>query len=237
MPRRSKRKGKGGARNPVANDVVTVNISRNASAVLTQFPKDDYQRRQRNWLLTETPPKSISNQIVWIRGTAALAASLGISNSAPFESNYSFNFANLTDLSGLTGYFDQYCIYSVVVTISCNYIASNTNSRGFGTLTTAIDYDNVNNVGSLAQVQAFESAMTTELTTGTSHQRLIKPTVAPALYSGGSFTNFGISRMWVDGSNNTTPHYGLRTFFVNNGVAGLVVDINAVLTVGLRNNW
>jgi hypothetical protein len=210
--------------------------SRTASAAQTQFPKEDLVRRNRSWLLTQSPPRSIANQIYWVRGNFQLAAGTGISNSVPSELNFSFAFSDLVDNVGLATYFDQYCIYSVVITVTANYIASNTNSTGFGTCTTAIDFDNVTPLGSYPLIVAYESAQTTELTLGTSIQRLIHPCVAQAVYSGSAFSNFAVSRTWIDSTNTSTPHYGFRSIFVNNGVAGFKVDYNASYIVGLRNN-
>lgn len=202
---------------------------------MVQAPQQDFDRRVPSWMLTQTPPKSIRNQIYWIQGK--LQTQLTISNSVPTESNYPFQFADLVDLVGLAAFFDQYCLYSVTVNITPDFEGAGSTLYTFGSCVTAIDYDNTTNLGVRDKVLAFSSAVVTELNTGQSVQRYIKPCVAPALYStGASLSGYGVSRMWVDSNVTTVPHYGFRSFFVSNTVNGLSVTNDFTYIVGLRNN-
>jgi len=234
MPKKGRKKG--GTRQAVPNDMMTVASSRTVGTAQNNFVKEDLFRRQQSWLLTQTPPKVVGNQIHWVRGTFQNARQ-AISNSVPTELNLTFQLSDLVGLVGLASFFDQFCIYSVTTSIGINYTASNTNSISFGTLVTAIDYDSNTTLGSLTAVQAFESSNTTELANGAVVQRLVKPAVAPALYNGSAFSSYGIARTWIDSASPNTPHYGLRSFFVNNGIASTIATYDSTYIIGFRNNY
>jgi len=232
MPK-NKSRNRRSARAPNANDAMMIASTKSTAIGETFFPKEDFFRRQGSWLLTQTPPRNISRQIYWVKSNLELAVT--VSASAPTEFNTSFALSGLTDTAGLAGFFDQYCIYSVVVSINFNY--SGTTPGGLGTMITAIDYDNVTNLGSFAAVEAYESALVTKVNPTQSVQRLVHPAVAPALYSGSAFTNFGISRMWVDSANTSTPHYGFRSFFISNVGTTLTATFDFAFVVGFRNSY
>jgi hypothetical protein len=200
-----------------------------------EVPKQDFGRRPPSWMLNQTPPRSVRNQIYWIQGKNHFQTT--ISNSVPTEYNFGFTFADLADLVGLAAFFDQYCIYSVTVNLTPDFEGAGSTLYTFGTVATAIDYDNVNNVGTFAQVESYASCVIQELTSGQSLQRYIKPCVAPALYSSSAaFSGYGVNRMWVDSSVTSVPHYGFRSLFISNTVSGLSVSFDVNYIVGLRNN-
>jgi len=229
-----KKKGKG-KRRVIPNDAMIVASSRSTGAGLVNFVKEDLTRRQARWLLTETPPMNISNQIHWVKATSQFARQ-SVSNTVQTEANFSFALSDLNGVVGLSGFFDQYCIYSVTCSLTPNYIVGSSNTQGFGSLCTAIDYDNIANLGTITAVAAFGTSNMMELSMGVSVQRFIKPAVATALYSGSAFSNFGIGRTWVDSVNTSTPHYGIRSIYANNQVSGLIVDYDFTYVVGFRNN-
>jgi len=188
-----------------------------------------------NWALTQVP-RSIRNNITWCIGH--LQGVTTISSSVPTEANFSFQLGDIIDLSGLGLFFDQYCIYSVVATLTPRQSTPGTGVNSFGTVVTAIDYDNINALGTVSAVLSFQSAMQTELSIGQSVQRYIKPTVAPALYASNNLTlqGFAVGRFWVDSANINVPHYGLRSIYEGNTQNGLVVAYDYTYTLGFRNN-
>jgi hypothetical protein len=201
---------------------------------MVAFPREDLARPIPDWRLTQVPPIP-RNNITWIQGKRQVVNT--ISNSVPSEFNLTFFFSDLVDLVGLAGFFDQYCIYSVTVSITPNFEGAGSTLYSFGTCATAIDYDNAGNLGSLNAVEAFESCVITELSPGQTIMRYVKPCVAPALYtSSAAFSGYGVERLWVDSSVTTVPHYALRSFFVNNTVSGLSCTFDLSYVVGLRNN-
>jgi hypothetical protein len=199
-------------------------------------PSQDFARRMPSWLLVQSPPRELRNQIYWIQGKRQ--QTLTISNSVPTENNVSFQFQDLTDLYQLTTYFDQYCLYSITVNITPDFEGAGSTLYTFGSVATAIDYDNTNSLGGgFAALESFNSCVVCELTPSQSLQRYLKPCIAPALYtSGAAFSGYGVQRLWVDSSTPNVPHYGFRSIFIANTVSGLSCTMDYNYVVGLRNN-
>jgi len=196
----------------------------------------DIKARPTSWALTQNPPPNIINRIFWTQQTYSVAIS--IPAAATFvESNYSIALSNCAQTLALQNLFDQYCIHSAVFSF-----APRLGQVGFaepGRFVTAIDYDNINNLGSAALIQEYASAETTELVTGQSIQRTLQPCVAPSLYNVNTTTatGYGTGRFWVDSANATTPHYGIRTgfFYSNIGNPAFGIEINVALVLGFRS--
>jgi len=240
MPSKSNRKNRGRRSNRTGGEQSSTDrlIAQSAQVVgrgEVIVPSADFQRRMPSWLLTQTPPRNLRAPITWVQGK--LQTVLSISNAVPTENNVTFKFTDLVDLVGLAGYFDQYCIYSVTVNITPDFEGAGSTLYTFGAVATAIDYDNINNLGSFAAVEAYNSCVVAELTPSQSIQRYLKPCVAPALYTSGSgFSGYGVQRMWIDSGITSVPHYGFRSLFISNTVSGLSVSFDFNYVVGLRNN-
>lgn len=231
--RRSSRSSKN--RNPSSTDRAIAQSATVVGRAMVEVPSMDFGRRPPSWLLNQQPPRSLRNQLYWVQGKTS--TQLTISNSVPTEHNLSFQFSDVTDLVGLAAFFDQYCLYSVTVNITPDFEGAGSTLYTFGQAATAIDYDNVTNLGSLAQILAYSSCVQQEMTSGQSLQRYVKPCVAPALFtSGAAFSGYSVQRMWVDSSITSVPHYGFRSFFVSNTVNGLSVTYDINYVIGLRNN-
>jgi hypothetical protein len=233
MPRKKfKSRSRGKSQIPPIDRIV-VSSSRSAGKADTNFPSEDFLRSAPRMNLTQTPPKNIRGQIHWVQAQFVKVNTL--SNSAPTEYNFTFALNDLTNIVGLINYFDQYCIYSVVVTVQCNDVgvsATTETGRGY----TAIDYDNISPLGSEAAIQAYATCVT--FVPGRSvQQRYIKPCVAPDIYNTGSvFTGFGVARAWLNSTSSQIPHYGFRSYFNANGVSAINVDYILTYIVGFRNN-
>lgn len=232
--RRSNRSSKN--RNPSSTDRAIAQSATVVGRAMVEVPSQDFGRRPPSFLLNQTPPRSIRNQLYWIQGKTS--TQLTISNSVPTEHNISFQFSDLTDLVGLASFFDQYCIYSVTVNITPDFEGAGSTLYTFGQCASAIDYDNINAVtGGLAGLLSYASCVQQEMTSGQSLQRYLKPCVAPALYTASAaFSGYSVQRMWIDSSTTSVPHYGFRTLFVSNTVSGLSVTYDINYVVGLRNN-
>jgi hypothetical protein len=233
---KNKPRGGGGLKKTArAVDRELVNSSYVVGRAEVIFPKADLEAPLPDWKLTQHPP-SLRGNITWVVGR--LQTILTISNSVPTENNVAFRLSDLVDLVGLAAFFDQYCIYAVTVNVTPNFEGAGSTLYTFGTCVTAIDYDNINNLGSLQAIEAFQTAETFEMAAGQSIQRFIKPAVAPALYTTGSpaLAGYSVQRMWVDSSDTGVPHYGFRSFFVSNTVAGNSVVNDFTYVVGFRNN-
>jgi len=176
-------------------------------------------------------PKNIQTQIHWFTASQILSTTLTV--GAITEFNQSFNIAQTAIGGAITGLFDQYAIYAVNCRIIHNIVGANAVS--VPEYVTALDFDNVNNLGSVNLLLGYGTAMTTDF--NEVQERVIKPCNAPALYSGSGFSHFGQARMWVDSANTTTPHYGLRYIAnaLGTGVTGTVA-INVTFVICARNS-
>jgi len=242
MPRHAvskSRKGRGGSSSSSSSHTTDLAIAQSAQVVgkaQVITPKADFDRRAPSWMLVQTPPRNLRNQIMWVQGKYQLVVT--ISNTVPTEKNFTFQFTDLPDLVGLASYFDQFCIYCVTVNLTPDFEGAGSTLYTFGSVVTAIDYDNVAALGAFAQVESFNSAVVAELASGQSIQRYIKPTVAPALYTtAAAFSGYGVQRLWIDSASTGVPHYGFRSLYISNSVSGLSVTYDINMVVGVRNNF
>lgn len=208
-----------------------VNQSMLSSAAQNQIVQSDYIQRPVNMQLIQTPPKNFRAAIYWCESqvTVDYTITVAVNN----ENNIAF-FANAVNLpTGFLTSFDVYCIYSVAVTFEV-VVPSTSTAQYFGDIYTAIDYDNVNNIGSVSSLQQYSTIATHSLQIGRPVTRLIKPCVSPALFVSGASTGYTSARSWVDGAYPNVPHYGLRTVIPNPPTS---FTLRAVLNyvVGFRN--
>jgi len=228
-----KRKGSKNKRQVPEIDRQIIHSGRTMGAADTNFPSEDLLRSAPSMTLSQTPPKNIRGQIHWIQYQSQRTQTL--SASATTEVNYSFSLSEVSSISGLTAFFDQYCIYAISITVQCNDVGVSATTET-GRAYTAIDYDNINALGSEAAIQAFGTCVQFVPGRG-SVQRFFKPCVAPAVYNtGGTFTGYGVSRSWLDCASAAIPHYGYRSFYAANSVSGLNIDHAITYVVGFRNN-
>jgi len=197
----------------------------------------DYSRRPPTNVFNQHPPKNISNRITWIEYDTDIR-SQAVSGTSDVEFNYTFQLNDNTNLSGLLSYFDQYAIYCVFISYAIPFSSGSSVIFGstLGRLTTAIDYDNITNLGSEPAVQAYSSSQTWEMQPGKSVQRYIKPAFSTALYSGSAFNAYGLGRMFVDAATAGTPWYGIRSYVTHTSTAGFTIDVNMRYIVAFRNN-
>jgi len=199
----------------------------------------DYQFKVPSFSITQSPPRNLRNQIYWFQKTTTFLSSKSISYTSDTEYNTSFTVSNLipTEVSALLSLFDQYCIHTIVIHVSV--VNSLLNFSGTaGRLTTAIDYDNVANLGSEAAVQEFSTAQTVEVSQGTCVERVLKPCVDLALYQL-SGTGYGPTRVWLDSASNAVPHYGFRSYWTGNTYnsgGGLIADYVFTAILGFRQS-
>lgn len=175
-------------------------------------------------------PKALQTQIHWIQ--TSTDSTVALANNAITEKNLTFQLSDTTVAGSIAGLFDQYAIFAVNVRIIVSNSATVATSPPL--FTTAIDYDNVTNLGNLAVLRSYSTAVTS--TVNEIQERYIEPCNAPALYSGSVFTHFGQSRMWVDTTNTTTPHYGLRMIVGSLGAAVTgVISFETTYVICARN--
>jgi hypothetical protein len=199
------------------------------SGSMTSTVRTDVSYKRQNMNLIQTPPKSLGNRIWWQR--SSLISTITASTSLN-ESNFVFLFNNLQGYSSLVAVFDQYCIYSVTLVFSILSVNnSTTNVSSNVILFTAIDYDNVANVGLNGIVQYETCEQSTLTLAGSSLIRYVKPCLDPITYQ----SNYGSSRLWVDSASPGALWYGLRCITQAMTAGSAVVQVEQIYTLGFRN--
>jgi len=120
--------------------------------------------------------------------------------------NFQLNSANVG-----AGFFDQYKILAIraVFAPQNNAIGLVTNSSTtLSTLYVVIDYDDSTNLGSIAAAEAYSNCIA--LQPGESCERLFKPRMALAAYSGAFSSYANMSDQWIDSASGTVQHYGIK---------------------------
>lgn len=231
---RRRRKNRGSSKPKSKNDEqlkTFVNQSMIASGALNQIVESDYIQKPVNMQIVQKPPKNFRSAIYWSENqqTVDFTITVAVNN----ENNIAF-FANATNVpSGFLTSFDVYCIYAVAVTLEV-VVPSTSTAQFFGDIYTAIDYDNVNNIGAVGSLQAYSTCSTHSLQIGRPVTRFIKPCVSPALFVSGTSSGYSSARSWVDGAYPNVPHYGLRTIIPN---PPTTFTLRAILNyvIGFRN--
>jgi len=135
-------------------------------------------------------------------------------------SSYLFSLADLDQAADFVSLFDQYRITAVRIMfepISNAVQLLDPTVTAPGILYSVIDYDDANNLTSIAQARSFANCL--EASPGKSVCRTFVPRMALAAYSG-TFTSFAnIAPHWIDTSNTGVQHYGVKVI-VSPGLAG-----------------
>lgn len=194
----------------------------------------DLRSSVRNWNLTQNPPKNFLTMIHWVQSTIKTAFNTN-NTGAVVELNQNFSLAtNINNYTSYAAVFDQYCIHSASVRVMSS-LAGASASLIFGRLITAIDYDNTTPLTSEAVLLQYGTANSTEIIPGKSYQRVVKPACAPAVFSAGAFSGYGVSRAWLNSTTAAVPHYGVRLMVVGSANTS-TLDVEVTVIAGFRNN-
>lgn len=152
--------------------------------------------------------------------------------TVPYESNFAFHLSDLTNSTNLTALFDQYFLHSVLAIFTFERLLS---SASAPVIYTAIDYDSVAPITTVAAIQEYQSVLESVCLSALSVQRLIRPAIAmDILAAGGSTAAAGVGRTWVDCDYSTVEHYGLRSI-TQDLPTDAVVSLELIYTFGFRN--
>lgn len=191
---------------------------------------EDIARRPINGMISQRPPRNLDNQIFWWKSARQQTLTLNYL-APPNEFNMAFSLDVCSGYAALTAVFDQFCLYSVIVSFS---LGANSNAYVFK-VHTAVDLDNIGNLGTLAQLEAYSSHHESLLNpTGLSHIRYVKPNTAPVITTA-TVGPAGVSRNWLDCGYPGVVHYGLRSMFEISGTVNTAVDIHFTYIIGFRN--
>jgi hypothetical protein len=163
-------------------------------------------------------PRSVSNQVFW--DVVKSRATVTVSTSAITELNYSAALSAHPQASSFQAIFDQFCIPQFSVTWY------NTTPPGGGQsepiLHTALDFDNIANLGSIANIDDYATCMVKNFPTGSSFTRSVQPCVKPTI---NATSSAGVTKMWLDCSTaSSVAHTGIRSIWETiQGSTSLVV--------------
>jgi len=200
----------------------------------TTMVKSDLISKPQNFNIVQSPPKNMFTQTYWTQLNSSDSIVVS-SQSAVVESNVAPAANGFPGANNFLACFDQYCIYSCIMSIS--YIQENsavTSSVQNVVLHTALDYDNVANIG-LPALTGYSTYTECLLAPNTSHLRFIKPTISSAQYASTSSQPAGVQRAWVDAAYNTVNHYGFRLITGITPVSTVSMNVSFTAVFGFRN--
>lgn len=225
--RQNKSSGRSSASNTITSDLLQ--DATNSAIGDNQIVKTDFIQNSKSYLLTQSPPRNFRQMIFWSKSVFSFSAS--ITNTGVNENNISFALSNANP-PNLD--FDQYCIYEVAACFSPALSTAPTTGY-MGDLITAIDYDNLNTLGSEAVLDGYSTVNKHQIVCGKSLTRIIKPQVSSAVYYNGVTNAYAPMRVWVDKANTACPHYGLRTMTTSVSSANYTMEITLTFILGFRN--
>jgi hypothetical protein len=228
MPKKNRRRAAGKAAGSAMRTLVASNRPTGST---TSFPAEDLIFRRQNMNIVQSPPRQLSNQIFWTK--FKVDQQISVSNISVTETNELFTASLFAGSASFLACFDQYCIHSVVVTMS-----GNANVTTPFRVWTAIDYDSISAIGKVG-IEAFSNCCFASLAGdgSTSHERLIYPCIAPQLTGSSSLPQAGgVGRSWIDSAYPNIQHFGFRSIvdlWLN--VSSLAVEITYTAVFGFRN--
>lgn len=158
---------------------------------------------------------------------------------AAASQNPTYNFT-MSSYNVGTGFFDQYRFEAIRFTITpqnnaIGLIATAANS--LVPIYCVIDYDDSTALATANAASAYSTCVV--VNPGESVERIFRPHMALAAYSG-AFTSYAnVAPTWIDSSSNTVQHYGIK-LFVPGATAGQTVlqswDITVEAFVSLKKS-
>jgi len=234
MPKnRRNSRGKKSAQKSSSIDNQIQNYAKSAG-ILSETVRGDLTSKRQNFNIVQSPPRNFLTMPYWIKQSIFQRAGYSSSVSVVTENNFGFTINSLTQFSSLAALFDQYCIYSITLTLEW----SDTNSATFAApnarvvVFTALDYDNAANIG-VSGIQGLSTFNESLVTPNNCLIRMVKPCAALAAYTG-SFGGFTTARIWCNSSSGGILHYGIRMIL---DVTPIIVNLDATISIvaGWRN--
>jgi len=234
MPKRNQ-KSKGRESNVDKQIISSHHAAANADVLSNS---QDVLRRNPSWTLLERPPLNFLNSIHWIQESYQSGFTLSTGGGV-VDSSFAVVPSLFPAITSIANLFDQACIYSMMIRICLEQNTSPTLPNGsFGRLHTAIDYDTIQPLTTEAAIMRYGSHQSSELVSGKSYERYVKPTVPlAAVNTGLAVVGAVMSRSWFNAANTGTPHYSFRILTAgNNTSAAFFVSYTVTAVFGLRNN-
>jgi len=175
-------------------------------------------------------PRNLSTLVVW--DVVKARSTVTLSTSAIVEQNYSAALTAHPQNSSWISLFDQYCIPQFSVTWF------NTNApgslNGSPIVHTALDFDNIGALSSIATIDDYASCVVNDFNTGGSFTRSIRPSVKPTV---NATSSAGVQRMWLDTSTAAgLAHTGIRSIWeIVPGTTSTQITVEVTIWFAFRN--
>jgi hypothetical protein len=221
MPRGNARQGRRVPRGPISSGLGGMNPTNRGD--LAVKPPDDSN-------VPKSIPRNVQSLIAW---DSVKVNSLITGASSLVETNYAASLSIHPQASSWASLFDQWTIPQFTVEFDSQIPPGATNIPPV--LYTAIDFDNVANLGSIAVLEDYSTCEARQLTTGVRTMRSVRPCVKIVQgVSGGSTSTSGVSKaMWVDSGQITTQFYAIRSIL---GISpATVVNVTWTIWFAFRN--
>jgi hypothetical protein len=178
------------------------------------------------------PPRNLGNQVHFIR--CVTTTQFTTNTTTIMENNIQFTAAShMPQFTSYLGVFDQYYLDTAIVTVA--NLNSNSGVAALPQIYTALDFDNIIALGSVAVISQYATCNSDDLAPGASVTRIIKPCIASSI-QGGSLVSGGVQRTWVDNAFSSVIFYGFRSILQNTPPAALTLDVTINCTWAFRNN-
>jgi len=200
------------------------------------YPVNTEDLKVRPLSLTNVPkriPRNISSMIAWDVfkvDPAVLTFAAGIA-----ESNIVARLDTNAQYSQWTALYDQWAIPMFTVIYRSNYPPGSTTPAG--KMYTCLDFDNANNLGSVQQIQDYNTCDEHLMTTGVVVQRSIRPSIKGYVGTGGGSVAAEVAGpVWLDSGTADVNHYGIRCMLAPLATTGYSVAIEVIIYYCFRNN-
>jgi len=221
MPRSTARQGRRVGRGPISSGLGGMNPTNRSDLAIK--PPD-------NTNVPRSIPRNVQSLIAW---DSVKINSLITGTSSIVETNFAASLSLHPQSTSWQTLFDQWTIPQFTVEFDSQIPPGATNIPPV--LYTALDFDNVSNLGSISALEDYSSSEARQLTTGVRTMRSVKPCVKITQgVSGGSSSVSGLSRsMWTDSGQNTTQFYGVRSIL---GISpSTVINVTWTIWFAFRN--
>jgi len=175
-------------------------------------------------------PRNVQSLIAW---DSVKVNSIITGTSSIVETNFGAMLSTHPQSSSWQTLFDQWTIPQFTVEFDSQIPPGSTSIPPV--LYTALDFDNVSNLGSIQALEDYSSSEARQLTTGVRVMRSVRPSVKVVQgVSGGSTSTSGVQgAMWVDSGQNTTVFYGVRSIL---GISpSTVLNVTWTIWYAFRN--
>lgn len=174
-------------------------------------------------------PRNVAAVIAW--DSVKINSSNTFSTSAILEQNFSFSMSQHPQASSWLTLFDQYSIPQVTIEWDSTLPPGSTTSSPM--LYTALDFDSVNNIGTIQRLEDFTSSEAHPMNPQHRFMRSVRPSTKDLVQTATGNSPAGVSgTIWVDSGEPTALFFGIRSIL---GIGTGSVNITITIWYCFRN--